>query len=323
MRAILDIIVPVFGMMAIGWGLGRSRLLSAEGLRGLTNVTFYVLFPALLFRSMAKVRIEALEPSILLVFFGGVMLLFALLLPVGRLLGMAKGDRVVFALSGTFSNGVGIGIPFITYAFGEAGLVPLLMIIALHSLIMLTLASILLEVAGQSTGRGSGGGRLITRLGSAILTMLQHPIIPAIFLGLIWSEVTGRVPGLGTPVVIDQILKALAAAAPPCGLIMAGASLAHVGVKEHWQTAALASSLKLAVLPLIVWTIGRYVFPLDPLWLTVATLNSALPAGANVYLVAQLYHTGVGLATNVVVISTGASVFSLSIALLLLGVQAR
>ncbi len=321
MRAILDIIVPVFGMMAIGWGLGRARLISIEGLRGLTNVTFYVLFPALLFRSMSQVRIAALEPSILLVFFGGVMVLFALLLPVGRLLGMPAGDRIVFALSGTFSNGVGIGIPFITYAFGEEGLVPLLMIIALHSLLMLTLASFLLEIAGQS--RGGGSGRLIARLGSAVLTMLKHPIIPAIFLGLIWSEVTGHVPGLATPVVIDQILKALAVAAPPCGLIMAGASLAHVGVKEHWQTAALATALKLALLPLIVWTIGRFVFPLDPLWLTVATLNSALPAGANVYMVAQLYRTGVGLATNVVVISTMASVITLSIALLLLGVQTR
>ena len=42
-------------------------------------------------------------------------------------------------------------------------------------------------------------------------------------------------------------------------------------------------------------------------------------AGANVYLVAQLYRTGVGLATNAVVISTGASIFTLSAVLLLLG----
>jgi len=52
----------------------------------------------------------------------------------------------------------------------------------------------------------------------------------------------------------------------------------------------------------------------------VATLNAAMPAGANVYLVAQLYRAGVGLATNAVVISTAASVFSLSAILLLLGV---
>src|SRR5882762_754922 len=311
MNAIVDIIVPVFGMVLVGWALGRTRLLTAEGLRGLTNVTFYALFPALLFRSMAKVRLEALDLEILLVFF--------LLLPLGRLLGMRPGDRTVFALAGTFSNGVGIGIPFVSYAFGEAGLVPLLMIIALNSLILLTLSSFLLEVAAQ----GGARGRLLGKLGSAVLRMLKHPIIPSIFAGLAWSELTAFVPGLATPIVIDRVLQALAAAAPPCGLIMAGASLAHVGLKEHWQPAAIATVFKLAVLPLMVWTSGRYLFTLDPLWLTVATLNAAMPAGANVYLVAQLYRAGVGLATNAVVISTAASVFSLSATLLLLGVQAR
>ena len=112
-------------------------------------------------------------------------------------------------------------------------------------------------------------------------------------------------------------------AAPPCGLIMAGASLAHVGLKEHWQPAAIATVFKLAGLPLMVWAAGRYLFTIDPLWLTVATLNAAMPAGANVFLVAQLYRRGVGLATNAVVISTGMSVLTLSAALLLLGVQTR
>ena len=314
MNAIVDIIVPVFGMVLVGWALGRTRLLTAEGLRGLTNVTFYALFPALLFRSMAKVRLEALDLEILLVFFGAGLLLFFLMLPLGRLLGMRPADRTVFSLSGTFSNGVGIGIPFVSYAFGEAGLVPLLMIIAFNSLVLLTLSSFLLEIAA----RGGAHGRLLGKLGSAALRMLKHPIIPSIFAGLAWSEMTAFVPGLATPIVIDRVLQALATAAPPCGLIMAGASLAHVGRKEHWQP-----FFKLAVLPLMVWISGRYLFTLDPLWLTVATLNAAMPAGANVYLVAQLYRAGVGLATNAVVISTAASVLTLSAILLLLGVQAR
>jgi predicted permease len=237
---------------------------------------------------------------------------------LGRALGMKLGDQAVFALSATFSNGVGIGIPFITYAFGEAGLVPLLMIISVNSLIMLTLCSFLLEI-----GSGGGGGRLLAKLGGAALMMMKHPVIPSIFAGLAWAELTALVPGLGMPVVIAKVLQALALAAPPCGLIMAGASLAHVGIKEHWQPSAVATVVKLAVMPLMVWAVGRYLFTLDPLWLTVATLNAALPAGANVYLVAQLYRTGVGLATNAVVISTGASVFTLSVALLLLGVQTR
>jgi malonate transporter and related proteins len=318
MSAIIDVIVPVFGTVAVGWALGRW-LLTTDGLRGLTQVAFYSLFPALLFRSMAKVRLEALEPDIIVVFFGTGLLLYFLLMPLGRALGMKLGDQAVFALSGTFANGVGIGIPFITYAFGEAGLVPLLMIISVNSLVMLTLCSFLLEIGSG----GGGGGRLLAKLGGAALMMMKHPVIPSIFAGLAWAELTALVPGLGMPVVIDKVLQALALAAPPCGLIMAGASLAHVGLKEHWQPAAVATAVKLAVMPLLVWAVGRYVFALDALWLTVATLNAALPAGANVYLVAQLYRTGVGLATNAVVISTAASVFSLSVVLLLLGVQTR
>src|SRR5512139_409133 len=240
MSAIIDIIVPVFGTVAVGWVLGRT-LLTAEGLRGLTQVAFYSLFPALLFRSMAKVRLEALEPDIIVVFFGTGLLLYFLLMPLGRALGMKLGDQAVFALSGTFSNGVGIGIPFVSYAFGEAGLVPLLMIISVNSLVMLTLSSFLLEIG---TGGGTSRGRLLAKLGGAALMMIKHPVIPSIFAGLAWAELTALIPGLATPVVIDRVLQALALAAPPCGLIMAGASLAHVGIKDHWQPAVAASAVK-------------------------------------------------------------------------------
>ena len=121
MNAILDIIVPVFGTVAVGWLIGRSKLLSPEGLRGLTNVTFYALFPALLFRSMSKVRIEALSFDILFVFFGTSLLLFFASLPLAPRLRHEAGRGHRVRPGGVFSNGVGIGIPFISYAFGDAG----------------------------------------------------------------------------------------------------------------------------------------------------------------------------------------------------------
>ena len=102
MSAIVDIIVPVFGMVLFCWLIGRTRFLSVEGLRGFTAVTFYALFPALLFRSMAKVRLDTLEPDILLAFFGAVFVLYGLLMGLGRLQGMGLGDRSMFALSGVF-----------------------------------------------------------------------------------------------------------------------------------------------------------------------------------------------------------------------------
>ena len=94
-----------------GFVLARSALVSEEAVRGLANVTFYILFSALLFRSMAKVRIETLDPAILLAFFSGVALVFGALMLIGRfMLNMSLSDQAILALSGSFSNGVGLGI---------------------------------------------------------------------------------------------------------------------------------------------------------------------------------------------------------------------
>ena len=199
MNAILNIIVPVFGTVAVGWVLARSKLLMPEGLRGLTNVTFYALFPALLFRSMSTVRLQALSLDVLVIFFGAGLALFFVMMAFGRALAMRLGDRTIFALSSTFSNGVGIGIPFISYAFGPPGLVPLLMIISLNSLILLTLSSFLMEMETQGRQRD-----LLRKLGGAALRMIKHPVIPPIFAGLIWGELTSLVPGLATPAEIGR-----------------------------------------------------------------------------------------------------------------------
>ena len=133
---------------------------------GLTNVTFYALFPALLFRSMSTVRLQALSLDVLVIFFGAGLALFFVMMAFGRALAMRLGDRTIFALSSTFSNGVGIGIPFISYAFGPPGLVPLLMIISLNSLILLTLSSFLMEMETQGHQRD-----LLRKLGGAALRM--------------------------------------------------------------------------------------------------------------------------------------------------------
>ena len=167
---------------------------------------------------------------------------------------------------------------------------------------MLTLSSFLIEVAASRAARASACSASWAAPRSR---MLKHPVIPSIFAGLFWGELT-RLPARPRHAGGDR--------PHPAGAGRRGAALRP----DHGRrlarpcrpqgalaAAAVATVFKLAVLPLMVWLSGRYLFTLDPLWLTVATLNAAMPAGANVYLVAQLYRTGVGLATNAVVISTG------------------
>jgi predicted permease len=53
MLIVLGILLPVFGLIAIGYCMARTPLLKSEGVRGLGSFVYYVALPALLFRSTA------------------------------------------------------------------------------------------------------------------------------------------------------------------------------------------------------------------------------------------------------------------------------
>ena len=148
MATVLGIVLPVFALIFVGWLIARVGLLSEEGLRGLTNYTFYVAFSALLFRAMRDVRLQELDAGILLAFFGGVGVVWLLATAIGRFVfRLTLAEQAMMALGACFSNGVGLGIPLIFATWGRDGLVPLLMIIAVHSAIILSTASVLAELA--------------------------------------------------------------------------------------------------------------------------------------------------------------------------------
>ena len=70
----------------------------------------------------------------------------------------------------------------------------------------------------------------------------------------------------------------------------------------------LASALKLAVMPLVAWSVGHFVFGLTGTALFVVTVLAALPTGQNVFNYAQRYERGEILARDVVLITTLLSV---------------
>ncbi|MSO81475.1 MAG: hypothetical protein EXQ97_07690 [Alphaproteobacteria bacterium] len=65
MGTTLTIVLPVFGLVATGWLVGRTRLLTPEGVRGINNFVLYVAISALLFRTAGSGRVvEAFEPGL-------------------------------------------------------------------------------------------------------------------------------------------------------------------------------------------------------------------------------------------------------------------
>ena len=206
-----------------------------------------------------------------------------------------------------FANTVMLGIPLVLTAYGEAGAVPLFIIISLHSILLIGSATMLIEIA-----RGDTRNLIILpwSIGRGIVT---NPIIAGLLLGLAANMV-----GFTTPAPVAKMADMLARAALPCAVFSMGASLAAYRLGGAIGRAGLWSVLKLAMAghPALVAALPvginvyllaarTYVFDVPALWRDVAVLVAALPVGINVYLLAARYHAGEAAVASSLVLSAG------------------
>lgn len=304
-------LTPVFLLIGAGVVAGRRGWVGAAAVKDLSNLVFLLLIPALLFRTMAQVRLETLDWRPVVAYFGATLPWFALQMAWHGL----QPRGIVLALGGTFSNLVMIGIPLIGLAYGQAGVVTLLTLIAVHALILLTTGSLALELA-HARSRAQGGskpsGRLWRTALSAVRGSVIHPIPLPIACGLLWG-----LSGATLPTVVDQPLQLLGQAFGPLALVLVGVSLASTPWREHWREALSLALAKNLVMPVLVG-ISAWLWGLRGLPLTVLVVAAGVPIGANVFLFAQRYRVAQTEVTAAMGLSTVSAMLTLSVWMLLM-----
>jgi predicted permease len=304
MTVVLGTVLPVFGLMLTGYVFARTRTIDAAGARGLSVFVFNVAIPALLFRSLAG-ESRGAGLGIVYAYFGGCLIVFALAMLVARLRFRHPLQlQSLVAINATFSNSVQLGIPIVFTAFGPDGAHPLLLVIAFHTVTLITLATTLVEI-----GLGKGKGALRSAI-SVLRALAGNPLLLAIAAGWVWSLARLPMPG-----PLDEFLKLLGAAGSPCALFVLGASLATLRLAGALAETLTVAALKLFVLPLVVYGLSRFVFDLTPIEIAVATVTAALPSGANAFILAQRYELYVARSASIVLVTTVLSVVTVSLCL--------
>ena len=312
-------LLPVVLLIASGFVAGRAGWIRPVAIRDLSNLVFLLLTPALLFRTMSQVHVEQLDFRPVAAYFLAVIILFG-----GTLLLQGFNRRAaVLALASTFSNTVMIGIALIGLMYGPAGLVTLLTLVSVHSLVLLTSATVVLELAvarEQKQGFADGLGGLadtprhpLATLLMAVRNALLHPVPLPIIAGLLFAQT-----GWAIPAVIDKPLELLANAFGPLALVLVGVTLANTPVGRHWRPALALAGVKNLLHPLLVFGLCR-LLGVGGLPMTVMVVASSLPIGANVFLFSQRYQVAEELITASVAVSTALALLSLTLVLLLVG----
>jgi predicted permease len=307
MNEVLATVMPLFGLIALGFIAARFKMFPADGAIGLSRFAFDFAIPALLFRNLVHVDQPQASPVLLWMTYYGALAITWVLASViaSQLSGFGAKSAAVAAMASCFSNLVFLGLPLSVSAFGPDAALPAALIVAVNTPLLWFCA--MLQMEWENRESGATFGRL---LGDLARSLLKNPIILALILGGGW-----RASGLPLPAIPDLFLELLGDCAVPVALFALGLSLSTYGLGEGWHEAAVLVGLKLAVFPAIVWLVGSAMPGLPQTWLNVAVLMAACPAGVNAFLLAMRYQRAVATVAAAIAIGTGASAFTLTLLL--------
>jgi predicted permease len=301
---ILDILAPVFLLIALGAGLQRMRFVSENFLKEANRITYWLGLPALLFSQLAKSfqggSGAGVMLTVMLVATCGVVL-------AGYVIGWAM--RVPGAALGTFVQGgfrgnlAFVGLPII-YSLPDE---PLAWGVSARTAAVLTVAPMMV---------------FYNTVGVVVLLLSQHTLSWRMLLPFLRKLATtppliATFAGMGfalmgwtLPPALDKAFTALGEMALPLGLLGVGGSLVTVKFGGAWRAPLGSALVKTLLSPLLGWAVGR-AFGLGAVELKMIVILMACPTAIVSYALAMEMKGDEGIASGTIVLSVATSLAAL------------
>lgn len=307
MDIIVNSVIPLFSVIFIGFFAGKAKIMDPPAVRTLVGFVFNIAMPALLFRMMATTDIGAIEdwPILGAYLMAQIPVFIAGMLIGGMIFHQSFAEMTIQGFGSSFSNGVILGLPLALSLFGDQGGIAALLIIMLD-ILLFSIVTLLLEMATLRR-RGKAENGLVRVVRDIALSVLKNPLILASILGVMWGA-----SGVALPGVIGKTLAFTGQAGPPAGLFALGASLSLRATGGRIRPVSAMIVLKLVLHPMLAWVVITQFFNLDPIYVSVAILFAACPVGANTYVFAEQYESGIGTSATAVLVSTGFAMLTIS-----------
>ena len=308
MDQVVGIVVPVFGLIGIGYAAAASRLLSTEAGEALADFVFTIAIPVLIFRVVGTADFSGGAPWFLwLAYYIGFVIAWIIgTFAVRRLFGRDARAGLVAGISAAYGNALLVGIPLIIAAYGDKGAAAISLLIAVHLPILMTASAILIERALVADGLSpDADARAIAA--SLVANLVKNPIVIGLFAGIVWRFIGLPIAG-PAGVLVDKV----ADVASTLALFSVGMNLRRYGISGNVGQALTVAVVKLVVMPAIVFALVATIIPLPPVWAKAIVIAAACPTGVNAYLVANRFRTGQALASSSITLTTALAVVTVA-----------
>jgi malonate transporter and related proteins len=241
---ILNLAVPYFSLIFIGFACGKAKALPEAGLAWMNFFLLYVSLPALLYGIMAKTPFSDLNnPPFLIATTSATMIAFVLAMAAGRFIGgLSFREATLAGLSGAYGNIGYMGPGLALAVLGAKAAAPTALIFCCDSIFLFSIVPLLIALTDRQHPS------LLHTLGVVARQIVLNPLIMSACAGALAAAVHLRLP-----VAIDITLLFLTNAAAPVALFVLGVTVAlRPFGRMPWEVPGVIA-VKLLIHPLAVF----------------------------------------------------------------------
>jgi len=300
---ILNLALPYFGLIFIGYACGKAKGLPEAGLAWMNFFLLYVSLPALLFGIMSKTPFAELNnPPFLIATTLGTVTAFFLAMVAGKMIGgLSLREATLAGLSGAYGNIGYMGPGLALAVLGAKAAAPTALIFCCDSIFLFSIVPLLIELSDRDHPS------ILHALGVVARQIVQNPLIMSAVFGALVAAF--HVP---IPVALDRTIQFLQNAAAPMALFVLGVTVAlRPFQRVPWEVPGVIA-IKLLIHPLLAFALMLLFGPFAQPWAATAVLMAALPPALNVFVIARQNDTWIEPASVAVLIGTFASVVTLT-----------
>lgn len=289
MEHIFSALIPVFGLILIGYFFKRIKFPSHEFWPQADKLTYYVLMPSLLIYKLSNASLDSqnsfsfILSALLAIFFTMIILIII--------------NKIKSTNPSSFTSVVQGGIRFNTYVFlalagaifGNDGLIlsAIILTFAIPFINILCITIFALYISNEKLN--------FFYLQKSIVT---NPLIIACIIG-------GSINFLGIhfPVVLNNTLEILSKAALPMGLLSVGFGLVIKEIKSSKSELIISSIAKHLIMPILIFVFAKY-FELDNMMISILVLFAVLPTAPTSFILARQLGGDIGLMSSIITVQT-------------------
>ena len=189
MLGVIELVLPLFAIILLGFAAGKLARLPIEGLVWMNFYIIYVALPALFYQLLSRTPVSQFSQiGFILVSIGSTFAIFCLVYFIARWRKNNQPDATIQGLAGAYGNIGYMGIPLGLAAFGPAAGVPVALIFCFENAMHFIVAPMFmaLDKSNQQTKF-----ELVRRI---IIKIFTHPFIIATIAGVLASIFSFKLP---------------------------------------------------------------------------------------------------------------------------------